>query len=184
MKQRGFTMIELMVCMIIIGLLAGMVALSLRGMGERAKWEDVVDQVKQIDQQVRMHAVLNDVCGQMRFDLRHVRSEIWYVPADDSDMREVHKQTQMRAWRVASPFRISEVRVAGGEGAQSQIALPISSNGITLTYALKIDGQASSDASVSQSASETWLVFIGATGQVYQTEEREEVDAILLASRL
>ncbi|QQE11325.1 type II secretion system protein [Planctomycetota bacterium] len=189
MRDSGVTMIELMVSIVIIGLLAGTVTLSLRGMSQRFKHEDAVQRIKHIDEQVRLHARLHGTEGQLRFDLRHEQSTIVYVPVGgDAKEREIKK----REWEVAQPFRLDEVRIAGGEVSRSQIALPVSKDGVMLTYAVKLvrEGDAvdvNSNATTEEQGGNFrgrgWLVFVGLTGQVLETNKQEEVDAILLAAR-
>ena len=179
LRNNGVTMIELMVSIMIIGLLAGTVTLSLRGMSQRFKREDVVQQIKHIDEQVRLHARLHGVGGQLRFDLRDDVSVIIYVPVgSESGNKE-------RKWEITKPYRLSEVRVVGGEVSRSQIALPVSQDGVMLTYAAKLERDEKTSVQISDLEQDdmVWLVFVGMTGQVLETNKQEEVDAILFAAK-
>ncbi|WP_432799800.1 type II secretion system protein [Poriferisphaera sp. WC338] len=177
MRLRGFTLIELMVCMIIIGLLAGTVVVSLRGLSDKVTRDDVIDQLVMMDQRVRSYAVLHRKAGQLRFDLSKVPSTIRLVTPSENEYEAYKRDGQ--TWRMHQSYRLSEIRLAGGESSHTQIALPVSSQGIMTTYALKID-RVIERIEVDTSAS-VWLVFAGITGQVYQTEKQEEIDAILSA---
>ncbi|QDU34576.1 hypothetical protein KS4_26460 [Poriferisphaera corsica] len=192
MNRHGFTIIELMVCMIIIGLLAGAIMLSLRGAGRRVKWKDTVDYIVRIDEQVRLFSQLHGLGGQLRLNLLSDVSEIVYIPSTHvdipSDVNLSRFETKKRVWEIPSPFRIEQIRIAGGEVSKTQVALPVGPNGMTLSYAIKLKGEVKqtqdiSNDEVDRSSYNRWLIFVGSTGQVHQTDHQEEVDAILQATK-
>lgn len=158
--QLGFTLIELSVCLVVMGLLATATAVSLRGTEKMRRVEDVVDQLRTIDQMARTSAVRFDRGTALRFDV-----EAGFVTRTDQNGAS---QEAVR-WELPDGITIDGVRLQGHEWADRQVEVRYMPAGYSTTYAVGIQ---------SVGGEVTYCMIAGLTGQMSRVDTREHVDAI------
>jgi len=158
--NSGFTLIELAVCLVVMGLLAAMTAVSLRGAARMHRMEDVVDQLRTMDQMTRTSAVRFDRPTTLHFDIEGgvVVRNVEQVAGDLAVQ-----------WNLPSGIAIEGVRVQGHAWADRRVDVQYAPAGYSGTYAI---GLRSAD------GAEAYCLIAGLTGQMTQVESREHVDAI------
>jgi len=189
MRRRAFTLIEVMVVVVLIGLIAGAAAVSMTGDLDRATREDVIGRLTYADAQARM-AGRRLGPATLRIDLD--QQAIWLVtPDDQSDqprpghvmrlgegytIREVlWIDPELMAAKTTRPRR----RVLRETG---RVEIAFSSEGLSRTYALRLEGPAidePDEAARDGQRRSTWLLFAGMTGEVIIHDEPEPIDNLL-----
>lgn len=171
MTRKGFTLIEVMAVVVLLGLLAGGVMLSLAGDTHRARRADVIDRLTHEDELARLAACRSGSPAILRLDLKAQR--LWRVDMLPQEQRLSH------SWQIPASFRVQQVlRPASSAGADAAVMqidsgiaeLPFNSAGCGSSYALHlVPREAAAD------EKETWLVFAGLTGQCIVMNHESEV---------
>lgn len=146
-RPSGFTLVEVIACLIILGLISGVAVVSLRGLRERATLEDVIAKLEAWDRHSRdlsLHtgSILTITCDLDRGVL---------VRASDRDSHDGEA-------RLLLPRRvqISEAWIEGsGMATRGEAAWAYDTSGASPSYALKLTDSATGL---------RWLVFSGLTG--------------------
>ncbi|MGB0766890.1 MAG: pilus assembly FimT family protein [Phycisphaeraceae bacterium] len=186
-QPTGFTLIEVMAVVALIGLLAAATAWSLADDARSASRADVIDRLAYTDAQART-AARRFGSSTLRLDLN--RQRIWIEsPSLATGETETSHALAMPmgfrldavTWIDPTPMtRDSSRRRARVTEDKGDIALPISSEGITRTYAVRFTGPAS-DAQQAQTQApraSTWLLFAGTTGLVTTHPDEDEIETI------
>lgn len=159
MKKRGFTLIELTVVLLILGIVAAAVTLKMAGPVSRMKLQDVVERVRQFDSHTRSYARQNDKALRVEIDL-----------AENSIFRFDEITGQIgRELELPSGFNIEECRTITRQKSTDTTLLKYSSQGVSRSYALKLADKLHSK----------WILIIGLSGEVVELEDEIEVQKIL-----
>ena len=164
--QRGFSLIELAACLVIIGMLAGAASLSLRGVSEQMSLSDAGEQLQQFDELWRQHAIRHGQASQLVIDLAQQSLYCQTIRAGDGDAAQ-------RQLRLPGTLKLVEVKLADEPAIRTAVAITCTAKGIGPTYAVAIEHRRTSE--------RKWFIVAGLTGQVTQAEDEEQVDAVLSA---
>ena len=166
MSRRGFTFIEVLAVVVLLGLLAGATAWSLAESARRSSLENIVGRIAHVDRTTRIAAERFGEPRTLRFDLDRGRLQR-VARGDDGEKHGSH------ATRIPAPFRIGEIVLPrpGGRAERFDVGvveLVCSPGGRSKTYAIRVDAPEES----------VWLVFSGLTGQMILIEHESDVDDI------
>lgn len=159
--RGGFTLTELMVVLLVMGIVAGAVTLSLAGPKRRAELDDVVGEVVQFDLLARQYAARHGRAVQLVFDMdagRVLRTEKGAV-----------RERRPAVYVPPEGYRLGELRLAGKRLAGGRAALWCSVRGYTATYAVRVDGP----------SGRRWVLFAGLTGEASVFEDEKELEQTL-----
>jgi prepilin-type N-terminal cleavage/methylation domain-containing protein len=157
LSRRAFTLIELTAVLAIIAIILGIVAVSLRAPYQRARLQEAVERMAFADRQMRSHARGHFHPCQLAIDLDRSALEI-------IDSRE--RDAPRRAFTLGGGIRIGHVVSGTGSVEQGDTHIACSSNGLTETYAIRLQGAG---------RTQHWLLFAGVTGQMTEMNDEEEV---------
>ncbi len=184
MRRGGFTLIEVMAVVALLGLLAGAVVWSMTDEAKRWSREDAVGRIAHADRRARIAARrLGRPCV-LRFDLdRQVVCRVVFdddgteMPGHVLDLPVGH-----RIDRVVFARAASSALVPGGPAARGKesgvVDVACSTAGRSASYALRLvsgSGTAPRGAPAGRGDGR-WLVFAGLTGQMVLDCEDDEVD--------
>lgn len=157
--RRGFSLIEALVVVCVLGLLASGAMLVLAGPLQRAKRQSKLTELAALDEWARIHSRRGLADVQFDLSAQTIRASSLAHPSE-------RKQVSLGAG-----VRIAEVLV-GGVGYETGVVELQYVAGSCPTHALLI---------VSQAAQPTWTVISGPTGERYRLKSDEEVDKQLRA---
>ena len=155
-NRAAFTLIEVMVACAILAIIAGVVALSLRGRIRATQLAQANSQIEAADRAARNIARNNGLGATISFDARdnEVRVQV---------ARRVHKIVRLPAAVTLGSVRVGRGRSRAADG------LVVSPLGQSPTYAVELTyGEQS-----------RWIVVAGLSGQAFRTQKTEQVDALL-----
>lgn len=158
LSSRAFSLIELMAVLIILGLIAGVVAVSVKGKDGRMRMEDVSGELRQFERQTREHARTFRRPTQLVFDLRS--GKVRRVDAQG-------QRPQTAPMQLPRGFRLAEVKLADRSVRDGEVGLPCSSLGMTATYAVLLEGP---------QKQKQWFVFGGLTGEVNLPDQGDAIE--------
>ncbi|MHC4716353.1 MAG: pilus assembly FimT family protein [Planctomycetota bacterium] len=153
----GFTLTELIAVLLVMGLAAGAVALSVgrtRGTGRMA---DAVDRLMDFDGRTRQRAIRSGKPVQVVFDLAGNR-----VFARAGGGTDEGPEDELI---LGEGVELGKVVLAGGSTDRSRVAIWCSARGSAPTCAVRLDGR----------PGRTWLLFAGPTGQVVRTDDEAQI---------
>jgi prepilin-type N-terminal cleavage/methylation domain-containing protein len=153
----GFTLIEVMAVIVIMGLLAGVAALTFARPLAASRARNAQDQILSLDSSARQFARRFGRPVEVAFDF-----------ATQTIARRERDEIVFSA-RLPGGCRIEEIRVNGRDESLGEIAIPISSNAMSQSYAVHLVGQ----------DLDRWLVVAGLSGQVTQINDVATLDQIL-----
>lgn len=162
--RRGFTLIEVMIVVLLAGIVAGAVSLSLAGPRRRAGMEDAVDGLAHFDRLTREYARRHGGSVRLVFDLDE--GIVLRLVADDAG------EGQSPRYVLPACFQIRRLVLAGRTITGGRTALWCSDLGYTPTYAVCIEGPA---------AERRWVLLAGLTGQVCELDDEEQVRQVMAA---
>lgn len=184
--MRGFTLIELMAVVVLIGLLATATAITLADEKQAATRRDVIDRLIDADQSARLSARRLGP-SVLRFDLSGQR--VWVVTPDAATTgpRPGHSMGLAEGFRIARLTWLDpEEAVRSGRPRprvvheHGRIDLPIASGGISRTYVIELVGPALAErAERGEKEQTTWLLVSGLTGQVTVEDDQTTIDNLL-----
>lgn len=157
----GFTLLELVAVLMVMAILAGAVALSVRGHVSNAQLEAFLTRLEAFDARARSQARRQGQRLALRFDASDQRVSLAAAAADEDEAP---------AFAVSRGVELAQVRTARQAADYGVLETSVSPFGQSETYALCL--QASSGRRV-------WLVVLGASGQCLRLDEEEEVEQIL-----
>lgn len=158
--HRGFTLVEIMVCLFIVALLAAAVSLSLGGVNRVAQMQDTVERFCQYERLTRQQARRFGRATQLVFLL------------DGDQVVRVDALTQEprgQAFVLPPGYRIDRVALHDRMVTDGQVAIPCSTRGQSLSYAARLVGPADQT---------RWVLFAGMTGQVTEVEDEAQLEKI------
>ncbi len=165
MQRRAFTLVEVMVVVLLMGLLAGAVALSLGGDVADSVRGNVVGRIAETDHLARLAARRMGGRTELQIDLDE--QLLRYVSrVGEADEHGSH------AVRLADAHVVDRVLMGGSstsairEIEKGTVHIAMSENGHSASYALRV--------STRSDGHRTWLVFAGLTGQVTVLEDEED----------
>ncbi len=161
-KQAGFTLIEVIAVVVILGMLIGIASMNLRGHVNRAKMVQAVTLFEDADRYARALARKEHVPLEMTLS---PKARTISIRSGDSSA----SKKSIRSWKLPSGVRMSGIRDSQGlvEANDKQIA--ISANGTSAMYAIGLAG-------ANRNAS--WLVTLGFSGQQIRMEKEADVVAL------
>lgn len=162
----GFTLYELVAVMVVVAIIAGTVAISVRGHVSNAQLEAFLERLETFDARGRAEARRLNQSIRLAFDSTDRR--ISQMIGDD-----VYAATR-RSYAVPRGVEIARIKTTRQESEGGVLQIAVSPLGQTDTYALRLE--ASSGRSV-------WLVVLGASGQCLRIEKENEVEEIFSLQR-
>lgn len=153
----AFTMIELVVVMIILGILAALVVNSVGGVMDRHQLARAVETIERFDARARRDARTHRLPTEVVID--RTRGRLTVVSADRSDP----------TYRLPRQVKIKEIRMRRRKVVVGQVEVDINSFGQSPSYAMHLQ----------RGESSRWLVVLGFSGQVITFDTKGEADAIL-----
>ena len=159
--RRAFTLIEVMVVVLMMGLLAGAAALTLNKPLREARALDAITTVRSFDETARTVARRLGRPATLRFDFT----------ANVLQRFEDNRLTQQI--QLPFGFRVSQVRTAARRASEGDAQILCSPLGITRTYAVRIQGSGDFN---------TWLLVSGLSGEVTPITDESKLDAIFSAT--
>ena len=161
-RVGGFTLIEVLAVVVVLGILASLVAIKVNGHVQRARLVQAADQLAVLDRRARDEARQRSVPLQLQIDtdrgVARIRSR--QSAADGTTPRVV----------ASGSVSFADVRLSGNRPVHDG-TLDVSSLGQSETYAVRLsapDGAA------------LWLVTLGLSGQHLRLESEEDVREVLL----
>lgn len=186
---HGFTLIEVMAVVALIGLLAAATAWSLADDAQRARHDDVIDRLTHTDELARA-AARRMGPRTLHFDLE--RQRVWVQgPADSSGRpRSTHALTMPSGFRIEQVLWLDPDMGSVNQKGQretivesaGEVQVPISPEGISHTYAIKLNGPEPAGQRLSkneQTKQDTWLLFSGLTGQITSDLDEYEIETLM-----
>lgn len=156
MKATGFTLLEVMAVLVIVGLFAAAVTLTPSGWFASARFDEVADHVTFMDQLARQRARRGDREVELTFDL----------PAGRIERRDVdgeHHVTMPRG------YEMTDMIVRRQPDGRRLVTVPVDRAGYTPSYALRIVGP---------DHQSRWIIIAGLSGQAIMLDgEKELCDA-------
>lgn len=179
MRNEAFTLIEVMVVVVLMGLIAVATVWSLAGHSRDASREEVIGRIAHADRLVRMGARrLGEPCV-LRIDLD--RQEMSRVVSDQGHERRASPTMKVsgahRIDRVVTPKIAVSVAAqqSGAETASAAVAsgvvdIPIATGGWSASYALQLTAKDGDE--------KDWMLFAGLTGQMTRIKSEDEMDKV------
>ena len=157
--KKGFTLPELMVVILIIGLIAATVGIRFTGVTQNAKLEWAVSQIKAADDQLRTFAARDGATGILKIDL------------NKNQLTRVYKGTdkQEQAINIGGAIKINRFLSRTRDIKFNEAQVHYSQGGITESFALELS---------LPSGKSVWLFVAGLTGKITEQEEMADVQKI------
>lgn len=162
----GFTLYELVAVMVLMAIIAGTVAISVRGHVSNAQLETFLDRLETFDARARADARRLSQSVALAFDSNDQR--VSQINAD------VAYASTGRSFAVPHGVDIAQCKTANQASDRGMLQIAVSPFGQTDTYALRLD--ASGGRSV-------WLVVLGASGQCLRFDKENDVEEIFSLQR-
>lgn len=157
MTRRGFSLIEMALVILILGILAGAVTLRISGPMRNA----------------RMDAYLRDlrVYDDLTRTMARRRGEFLHVVMDLDNGRLQRRTRNEHAaigqpMRTSSEIRVAELRLADRHIPEGTAALEFTPQGFSPTYALRVLGP---------NGREAWVMWLGLSGESWILNEQEQL---------
>ena len=156
-RTVGFTLVEMMACLFIMGLIAAAATLSLGGAQRVTEVHDLLERIGEYDAQWREHCRRFGRPACMVIDMQEQSLSIHENAPDTGNKR---------LFGLPHGYRCSAVLTPAGRVDQDQVGMVCSTLGITNDYALRVEYQG---------GRHVWLIVVGATGQVITDATDEQV---------
>ena len=172
--EHGFSLIEVMACLVVVALLAGIAAISLHGPQQTLQMQDIQHRIAHMDRLSREHARRHNVTGNLIYNLQ--RQTLNRMVNGEGGGSAASESAEL--WALPRGYEFAELRLVGQPPALRELAIAYSQHGHSPTYAVKLlgPGRARDDQRPSQ-----WLLVAGLTGQVTSMSDETEALAVLAA---
>ncbi|HEY7115769.1 MAG TPA: type II secretion system protein [Tepidisphaeraceae bacterium] len=161
-RARGFTLIEVMIAVVILGILAGATALAFTGPLHRARTVEAIEQLRYLDASARDLARRTGRSVTLAFDLSENILERRDRPGGPAVFRA----------NIPSPLRIDAVWRGRQRITDGQAQIAVSPLALSETYAVKLAAP----------QGERWLLVSGLSGQTKVLNDDAQVESILEAT--
>ena len=155
MSRRGFSLIELMAVLLIMGIMAGAVALRIENPLRKARMSDVMGSLEQLDHNTRYAA------RQQRRALRIVFDRSAGAVRRTDDRGQAAGGGDLV---LPTGYEIEHLLVVGQDITTGAAVVRCTAMGVTPTYALLLNA----------GGRRQWIVVAGLTGQFVQTQDERE----------
>jgi prepilin-type N-terminal cleavage/methylation domain-containing protein len=184
--RSAFTLIEVMLVIVLLGLLAGATVFSLTETARRSSRADAIDQIRHADRMARAAARRIGEKYMLRFDLDEQR--LWRVVQHRGDAEQASHRTDLptryRVDRMVVPSTpdssgLLSAEVSAETHESGSVDIPYSTAGRSVSYAVRLEPRHASqqeDESEKKKTGSCWLVFAGLTGQMTVYHEKEAID--------
>ena len=159
-SRRAFTLFELVAVLVVMAILAGTVAVSVRGHVANARLEAFLDRLETFDSRARGEARRGGEAIVLSFD--GIEKLVSRSNGRDSS-------GAARSFAVPDGIEVAQVRTATDQSSGGVLRIGVSPLGQTDTYALQLRAS---------SGREQWLVVLGASGQCLRLDKENEVEEI------
>ncbi len=160
-QRAGFTLIELIVVILILGMLTAMASLSLGGVMDRYQLGRAAETLEAFDAQARREAARSR--EGVSAILRRGTNELILRNAAERPLRARSQ------YRMPRKVEIGEIRMQRKALSARDVTIMVSDRGRSPTYAVELR----------RGAMSRWIVILGISGQVIPVQSEDEVDAIL-----
>ena len=160
-QRAAFTLIELMVVVVILGLITALASLSLGGVMDRYQLGRAAETLEAFDSQGRRDASRSREA--VLAIIRRGTNELVLRNA-------VERSSRARAqYRLPRNVEIGDIRMPRKSLTARDVTFTLSDRGRSPTYAVELR----------RGAMSRWIVILGISGQVIPMQSEDEVDAIL-----
>ena len=159
--RRAFTLVELMVCIVVLATLTALAAANLRAGRRASGLRSALVQLETEDQLMRDRSRLGGGEGRLVFDLDAGR-----VTRVEADAQGRERTVPLTAFPEAA--RVERVRTVGGRIDRSEVTVTCSRAGRTPSYAVL----------VSAGGNGQWVLVIGMTGKTEMVDDEAQVEDI------
>ena len=162
--RAGFSLVELMVVITIVGLLAGMVSLRLSGMTGKARFQQAIERLQSVDDGLRARAVRFDQPCELQLTIGSSRIQRVYGNQRDGVSDPV----------LSGNVEITRVRSPTRDVGTGNMTVHYAATGTSDSWAVQLTAPGHEP---------RWLLFAGLTGQTTELERERDVEDILEASQ-
>ena len=169
LRARGFTLIETMVVLLVIGLLTVTITLSMTRTHQRAQLETVIASIKHYDKMLRLDA---SQFGEKGFLKISKDTGTFKRIAIQDDQKISSIVGDIETYHLPAGYKITRYWVNPQWQVNDDIKITASPLGHTQTYGIEIRGPEQEP---------TMLLFVGVSGQCLTLYGDRDIDANLLA---
>jgi prepilin-type N-terminal cleavage/methylation domain-containing protein len=162
LDRRAFTLIELIVVIVIMGLLATLAVLSTGGMMDRYQLSQAAETIEIFDARARRSA--HSLRQPIRAIIQPNQRRLVIASPGGNTSRSVAAQ-----FRLPRAVEIAEIRLRRRVTAAGNFEIDYNRQGSSPTYALRLQ----------RGKMSRWLVVLGVSGQIVTLKNEGEVDEIL-----
>ncbi len=163
MRQRGFTLIELSIVLVIVSMIAGAVAFNWRSGLQPALLHDSIRKIILADRQTRQFAASRNCECRLEFDSDSGRI---------TSTRFANGRAESISYAIDRTIQISDVEAVDRghviQNVPEMYTIDYSAKGLSPTYRLRVQSNGES----------VWLLFAGGTGQPTQFQSKEQIDEV------
>lgn len=164
-SNRGFSLLELLVILVLIALVSATVTMRWSGVGQKATLESAVRQLEFSDAYLRRYARSHGILCSLAFDLRKNRLRKQFF-------KESQKNPPWEA--LGRGVQIGQIQTTGQSAQKSRIELTYQCDGTSATYGIELLGPY---------GQKVWLVVAGVSGQITRLKSQKEYqDALQIVS--
>ncbi len=167
-EAAAFSLIELTVVLLLLGIAAAVVTLRLAGPTARVNMRDAADRIARFDHASRAWAREHDVALRVAVDLG--ANEIRRTTADGGeDARDLGGPLELPAG-----WRIGRLLIGGEAAAGESASIAVSRLGLTPSYAMLLEGPG---------GRRQWVLLTGLGGEMALPDDEGQLRDILAAER-
>lgn len=158
LRRTGFTLLELLAVLLIIGIFCSIAVYCLAGPYQQARRQHVVERIAQLDEQLRTATRRFGRSGELTIAFREGTVET-----------SVGKNENGHKVQLPADLALDQVRTAVRNESYGRIVIPFTGEGHSATYAVRLKPREG----VPQ-----WILFAGVTGQFVRVQNERDIDAI------
>jgi prepilin-type N-terminal cleavage/methylation domain-containing protein len=161
-QRSGFTLIELVIVILIMAIMSGFAALSLRSHIDRARWTRCFEQLEYFDRIGRIAARSESTPYRLSFHRAKRRIELRAIGSNAS-------RKSYREWKLPNGVQFSGFRDRASSSRSEELSIEINPNGQSRSYAVAIKAN---------TGPREWFVTLGLSGQHIRMENSDDVVAM------